>query len=55
MDKDGISDFSALIKAVHKKSEAIAFVVFDLLHMDGIDLRKEPLIRRSIASSELID
>ena len=29
MDKDGVSDFSALIKAVHKKSEAIAFVAFD--------------------------
>ena len=43
MDKDGVSDFSALIKAVHRKSEAIAFVAFDILHMDGIDLRKEPL------------
>ena len=46
MDKDGVSDFSALIKAVHKKSDAIAFVAFDLLLMDGMDLRKEPLIRR---------
>ena len=26
MDKDGVADFSALIKAVHKKSEAIVFV-----------------------------
>ena len=54
MDKDGVSDFSALIKAVHKKSEAIAFVAFDLLHMDGIDLRKEPLIRRRDLLRELI-
>ena len=54
MDKDGVSDFSALIKAVHKKSEAIAFVAFDLLHIDGIDLRKEPLIRRRDLLRELI-
>ena len=54
MDKDGVSDFSALIKAVHKKSDAIAFVAFDLLHMDGIDLRKEPLIRRRELLRELI-
>ena len=54
LDKDGVSDFSALIKAVHKKSEAIAFVAFDLLHMDGIDLRKEPLIRRRDLLRELI-
>ena len=37
MDKDGVSDFAALIKAVHKKSDAIAFVAFDLLDIDGID------------------
>ena len=54
MDKDGVSDFSALIKAVHKKSEAIAFVAFDILHMDGIDLRKEPLIRRRDLLRELV-
>ena len=54
MDKDGVSDFSALIKAVHKKSEAIAFVAFDILHIDGIDLRKEPLIRRRVLLRELI-
>ena len=54
MDKDGVSDFSALIKAVHKKSDAIAFVAFDILHIDGIDLRKEPLIRRRDLLRELI-
>jgi bifunctional non-homologous end joining protein LigD len=46
MDKDGVSDFSALIKAVHKKSDAISFVAFDLLHLEGEDLRKLPLIER---------
>ena len=46
MDKDGISDFRRLIKAVHKKSELIAFVAFDLLHLEGEDLRKLPLIER---------
>ena len=54
MDKDGVSDFSALIKAVHKKSDAIAFVAFDILHIDGIDLRKEPLIRRRELLRELV-
>ena len=38
MDKDGVSNFSALIKAVHKKSDSITFVAFDLLHLDGTDL-----------------
>ena len=46
MDKDGASDFSALVKAVHKKSDAIAFVAFDLLHLEGEDLRKLTLIER---------
>ena len=54
MNKDGVSDFSALMKAVHKKSNAIAFVAFDLLHLDGIDLRKGPRTRRRELLSELV-
>ena len=46
MTKNGVSDFAALVKAVHRRSEQISFVAFDLLHLDGKDLRKLPLIER---------
>jgi bifunctional non-homologous end joining protein LigD len=45
---EGISDFGALQEALgrHGGSREMAFVVFDILHLDGRDLRRLPLVER---------
>ena len=45
---EGISDFGALQEALgrHGGSKELAFIVFDILHLDGRDLRPLPLIER---------
>jgi bifunctional non-homologous end joining protein LigD len=45
---EGISDFGALQEALgrHGGSREMAFVVFDILHLDGRDLRPLPLLER---------
>lgn len=46
-DAQGLSDFPALVAALEKRSNgAIVFVAFDLLSLDGVDLRKMPLRTR---------
>jgi bifunctional non-homologous end joining protein LigD len=45
-NEQGISDLSALVKAIGKEPGRLAFVAFDLLHLDGRDLRAKPLIER---------
>ncbi|WP_332681410.1 DNA ligase D, partial [Bosea sp. (in: a-proteobacteria)] len=45
--EDGISSFSALQAALsEEKTENLVFFAFDLLHLDGEDLRAEPLLAR---------
>lgn len=45
--EDGISSFSALQTALsEEKAENLVFFAFDLLHLDGQDLRAEPLLAR---------
>ena len=40
-DENGVSDFSALQDALkHGKSDRFVYYVFDLLHLDGEDLRR---------------
>jgi bifunctional non-homologous end joining protein LigD len=45
---EGISDFGALQEALgrHGGSRQLAFIVFDILHLDGRDLRPLPLVER---------
>jgi bifunctional non-homologous end joining protein LigD len=43
---DGTSDFSVLQNELKGKSEKIVFVAFDLLYLNGKDLRKLPLLER---------
>ncbi len=44
---DGTSSFQALQNTLGGQSkDSLTYYVFDLLHMDGFDLRKVPLIRR---------
>ena len=46
-DKDGISDFAALQNALKEgKTEGLIYHAFDILHLDGFDLTKVPLIER---------
>jgi bifunctional non-homologous end joining protein LigD len=54
-DEKGISDFEALRSAVHKAPHRIVFLAFDLLHLDGQDLRRTPLIERRAALRALIE
>jgi bifunctional non-homologous end joining protein LigD len=45
-DAEGISDFEALASAIRGEPERLLFYGFDLLHLDGKDLRNEPLVER---------
>jgi bifunctional non-homologous end joining protein LigD len=43
---DGTTDFSVLQNELKGKSDKIVLVAFDLLYLNGYDLRKLPLIER---------
>ncbi|MBV8663868.1 MAG: hypothetical protein JO107_12260, partial [Hyphomicrobiales bacterium] len=55
LDAAGVSDFAALVAALEAgNAAAIDFIAFDLLSLDGRDLRKEPLIARKAKLKALI-
>src|SRR5690349_18008559 len=54
-DQNGISDFDALRSAVHKGRHYLVLFAFDLLHLDGKDLRRTPLLERRAALRKLIE
>jgi bifunctional non-homologous end joining protein LigD len=54
-DQQGISDFEALRSAIRKAPHRLVFFAFDLLHLDGHDLRRTPLIERRAALRGLIE
>lgn len=54
LDADGISDFAALPGAIRRRSSRLTFVAFDLLALDGRDLRRLPLLERKHALKELV-
>jgi len=43
---DGTTDFSVLQNQLKGKSDKIVMVAFDLLYLNGYDLRKLPLVER---------
>lgn len=45
LDTNGKPDFQALQNA-EREPAAISYAIFDLLYMDGVDLRNQPLIER---------
>jgi bifunctional non-homologous end joining protein LigD len=45
-DEHGITDFLALRSAIYSAPHRIVFFAFDLLHLDGQDLRDCPLLER---------
>ena len=53
-DDNGISDFPALVEALKRGHGGIALAAFDLLHLDGEDLRKLPLVERKKRLQKLI-
>ena len=54
-DENGISDFDALRSAIHRAQNRLVFFAFDLLHLDGQDLRRTPLVERRTALRKLIE
>lgn len=53
-DEEGRSNFSLLQKEIKKKGNAFCFVVFDILALDGQDLRDEKLSKRKEILKKLI-
>src|SRR6478672_4318169 len=43
---DGASDFEALSSALRQRPHSIVLYAFDLLHLDGKDLRQQTLVER---------
>ncbi|TPL30157.1 ATP-dependent DNA ligase [Mesorhizobium sp. B2-4-7] len=54
LNDDGLSDFGALRKAITSRQQDLYFVAFDLLHLNGHDLRDMPLEDRREILAELI-
>lgn len=51
---DGATDFSVLQNALRGKSSKIVMVAFDLVYLNGYDLRKLPLVERKAHLKKLI-
>ena len=51
---DGSTDFSVLQNELKGKSTRIVFVAFDLLFLNGFDLRKLPLIERKALLKQIL-
>ncbi|MGX9431859.1 MULTISPECIES: non-homologous end-joining DNA ligase [Bradyrhizobium] len=51
---DGITDFSVLQNELKGRSKKIVLIVFDLLYLNGHDLRKLPLSTRKAALKKLV-
>jgi ATP-dependent DNA ligase len=52
---DGVTSFAALQDALSRhQAEALAYFVFDLLYLDGRDLRPLPLVERKQALAKLL-
>jgi DNA ligase D-like protein (predicted ligase) len=53
-DAHGVSDFEALQAALRSRTAPLIFYAFDLLHLDGKDLRETPLIERRAKLPKLL-
>jgi bifunctional non-homologous end joining protein LigD len=43
-DRNGVSDFDALSSAMRWRPDSIILYAFDLMHLNGKDLRRQPLL-----------
>ena len=50
----GVSDFEALRSAIRWQPHKLLFYAFDVLHLDGEDLRDQPLLERRAKLKELV-
>jgi len=56
LTSEGISDFAALKDALGRRDEGtLVYYAFDLLHLDGVDLRETPLLRRKDVLRSLLE
>jgi bifunctional non-homologous end joining protein LigD len=55
LDDNGRSDFGALQDALGRGNGGLIYYVFDLLALDGKDLRKEPQIKRKQQLAKLLE
>jgi DNA ligase D-like protein (predicted ligase) len=53
-DENGVSNFEALGSAIRRRPHSIILYAFDLLHLDGKDLRQETLSERRVVLKNLI-
>ncbi|MBE0416793.1 MAG: ATP-dependent DNA ligase [Coriobacteriia bacterium] len=54
--QDGTPDFGALQSALsEQRDDRITYLAFDLLYLDGRDLRAEPLVRRKNLLADLLE
>ena len=53
-DERGVSDFDSLRFALYWEPHRLIFYAFDLLHLNGEDLRKEPLVQRRTVLADLL-
>jgi ATP-dependent DNA ligase len=53
-DKNGVSNFDALKSEIHWRPQSLIFCAFDLLHLNGKDLRERPLLERRTKLKELV-
>jgi bifunctional non-homologous end joining protein LigD len=54
MDKSGRTDFGALQRAIEEGNKNLTYFVFDLLQLDGEDLRRLPLRERKALLQKLL-
>ena len=54
MDDSGRTDFGALQRVMEEGSKNLTYVVFDLLQLDGEDLRGLPLCTRKVRLAKLL-
>ena len=53
-DEQGRSDFNAFKGSMERQPERLVFMAFDLLHLNGQELRQEPLMERRLRLQELV-
>lgn len=53
-DEGGVTRFNALRSAIRNKPERLIFFAFDLLSLDGEDLRADPLLARRLRLHDLV-
>lgn len=51
---DGSTDFSVLQNELKGKSTSSVLIAFDLLYLNGRDIRKEPLVRRKAELRKIV-